>query len=323
MMSKVAVAICALATLCVGLQVSPQDAGAELTQVSPSIRRLLAVHSDEARLAEGWNMDCSSILLPLADMRSVEACRSAMRSHQRNFYNLLGSITEMLSRQRNKVEEEKVNVVNVAGEFDMGAFRLAKRASVANVYTIDPSANQCEWMDAVKDKNDLSNLFVVNKYVGGKAGTMFTTGEDSQESVQGETLDALVSQGTVPENVGLIRFTPHEHMGWTVDGIASLVEKSHPVVVTAMHLPADHHITAKKIAHINHMLQNFEEWGYASFSLEGSCALKNLGSERCRNFIHVPIKDDHLQESIYDKLKGMQGVIRLDPSEKDINKMVA
>lgn len=311
---KIALALCALAVPCAArLGASPVLMG-DAEANKPALQRLnrfLTRHSD-ANVVE-LDLNCSSLMLPKFEKNSVDACRS-MLTHQTLLHSIVGDVIDMLGRKRNVKTTQKVNVVEVGGELGASALTIAQHDNVASLYSIQPNTDVSEFLQRVADKNRLEHFHVINRVLATDGAKYKNAVDKSQAPVEGRSFDRLVEDKEVPEHIDLILLGESEMIAQQVVGSEKTISDMRPVLVTAVRLPRDKMLVEN--------IRSIQKLGYASFSVDESCAVSSNVEGLCRNIVHVPVGDSYLQESIHEMLKDRMGVTLIDP-QASLEKSVA
>jgi FkbM family methyltransferase len=152
-----------------------------------------------------------------------------------------------------KMEKDKC-IIDAGGHIGDGAIVFAHTLKEIGrtdifVYAIEPDKYKCDFIEDLKDKNDLQNLIVINTGLSDKIGsykkkpsksmntgkTTFIEGADEISSFNFTTLDNLKKEGKINHSVGIIHFDLEGMEQKAFDGSKSILETDKPYISAENH----------------------------------------------------------------------------------------
>jgi FkbM family methyltransferase len=156
------------------------------------------------------------------------------------------------------------------------------------VYAIDPSPNNCAFINAVAKFNSIQNLYVIETALGDKDGMISTNKNidhcefsqlsiDHKYKVQMTSIDRLVEMGLIT-NLSLMHLDVEGFEYNAILGALKTIETFQPIIIYEQHMNTDKHV--KDIEDI------LKRYGYSIYIINE--VLTGCRTD-CRNILALPI----------------------------------
>ena len=225
--------------------------------------------------------------LPIFEIKSY----LLLLSHSFHETKLTNEIQKLQSEINNK------SIIDAGAYIGDTSVFLAKHYPNQKIYAIEPSENNCNFMENVKEKNNLNNLFIYNSLLSDKITDYSTKNVNEPNAVYSEsnnsacssslvlqstTIDTLVDSNIIMGPVGLLHFDVEGMELEVLKGSAHTIITHKPIIIVE---------TLGK-SNKNDDLQNYlQRLGYYKYiTVNESCSVSDFcDSKLCRNHIYKPI----------------------------------
>lgn len=151
------------------------------------------------------------------------------------------------------MEKDKC-IIDAGGHIGDGAIAFAHTLKEVDrsdifVYAIEPEKYKCDFMEKLKELNNLNNLIIINTGLSDKVGsykkkpsksvntgaTNFIEGANDSSSFNFTTLDNLKKEGKINHSVGIIHYDLEGMEQKAFDGSKSILETDKPYISAENH----------------------------------------------------------------------------------------
>lgn len=254
---------------------------------------------------EESGITCNNMKMPSDQTRSLALC-GALVSHEKKLRAVMDRLLDYMPT--------KVNVMDAGAWMGDTTISLAQHGNVAQVFAVDPSEKNCDFMAQTAELNALRNIKILNMALGSSKGKytadlppraravagnsawslMESRAEGSAGVAAGSSLDSLYEEGTFT-NLALIHMDVKGMELPVIEGAVHLLNSRRPVVVTQVTLPEG----AAEYKQMEKLMQNQK---YVAYSVEESClgprSVISKVTRKCRNIIHIPREHAILRKAV-------------------------
>lgn len=183
----------------------------------------------------------------------------------------------------NTINRDK-NIIDLGAWIGDNSIPWAKNIN-GIVYAIDPSKDNCDYINAMKILNNIDNMLIIKAVISDSEKIVstdsddlhhcsFTNNDSLSNKLQSFSLDTLYKQGII-KNIGYIHLDVEGMENLVIEGSKKLIDDLKPIITFEQHLDTDNY------AEICKKLQN----NYTVFLIN---ELLPGCREDCRNFIAFP-----------------------------------
>lgn len=200
----------------------------------------------------------------------------------------------------NNIINRDKNIIDLGAWIGDNSIPWAKNIN-GIVYAIDPSKDNCDYINAMKILNNIDNMLIIKAAISDSEKIISTDCDNLQHcsfinngslsnKIQSFSLDTLYKQGII-RDVGYIHLDVEGMENLVIEGSKQLIDDLKPIITFEQHLDTDNYSEICKKLHDN----------YAVFLINELL----LGCrEDCRNFIAFPntIFNSDIIESIEEHI---------------------
>lgn len=212
--------------------------------------------------------ECQGIKVPALHRRNVAFCNSL--GHIKAGEKLITALAQIVEPLASG--HATFDVVMAGGCDDVSgatAIRLNQLTSVKKVSIIDPSTENCKYMEKVVALNKFADLSFYDKAASKTSGA------------RNLAVDTLFASGEL-DKAGLIYVDIDGSGSQAVSGMSRTLMAKRPILVTKVHVDK----SAGSAKEARALMDTINRAEYNSYAMEKTCARDFLAS--CRTIIHVP-----------------------------------
>lgn len=203
----------------------------------------------------------------------------------------------------------RFNIIDLGAWIGDNALPWAKLMYPNNVYAIDPSELNCNYISKLKDLNELHNVKIVQKAISDKCEVVSTNGNldhcsFEQNAVGRNKLEAVsldyLHQNKQIEDIDYIHLDVEGMEFQVLTGASEIIEKYRPIIAYEVHLQTDKHVED-----IKNLLKSKNYKVYLINEILPGCNFD------CRNCLAIPSEkepEDFIQNMV-NSLNGEYHII--------------
>ena len=195
------------------------------------------------------------------------------------------------------------NIIDLGAWIGDNSCIWANNIAPRKVYAIDPSTENCKYINKIKEVNLLDNLEVIEKAISNRVEIISTSDDlfhatfnqsiDGKNKVSAVSLDYL-HENSIIKNIDFIHLDVEGMEYQVIQGADNIINKYRPLIIYEVHLNTDKHVDDIK----NHLKSKDYDVYIINEILPGN-------HYDCRNCIAIPKeKNQSIINKIMDKLNG-------------------
>lgn len=228
---------------------------------------------------------CDGVKVPALDMRNVAFCKTL--SHVKRGEKLITALEKIMEPISAMATTEgtmfTLNAVVAGGCGDIAgatALRLDELSAIKNITIVDPSKDNCKFMQRVIAANAKPDISILD-------AALVKAPQDDRLLPRGvmatrtTSLDQLFSTGEL-SRAGLIYLDVDGTGLEAIQGAKRLMLARRPIVVSKVYLEG----ADAGVRQAADLMFSFQEARYRSYAMEEKCTREGLAA--CRTLIHIP-----------------------------------